>query len=249
MILSSIGSIGHRDSKTWAGWITRLFCRSSSSGHTRCQSLTSSMSWTRPARSWFSSAFRTRPARAALRQFSTQGSPTATQHSLKTLLFSSLTAGLVGFTIAKSFPTLGQEGESNHSQFGSSDDFKKAIQELQSTFPANNKVSVDPDDLHVHGFSANDHHPGMYEQNNLEIVRPILSSHLGVNHSVVVYPECTNDVVKIVKIANKYRMPIVPYAGATSLEGQYRGVWHCYTLSHKLDANPSSSSILLGVSV
>lgn len=75
----------------------------------------------------------------------------------------------------------------------------------------------------------------------------ILSSYLGINHSVVVYPENTDDVVKIVKIANKYRMPIVPYAGATSLEGQYRGVWHCYTFSYLLDANPSASSILLGV--
>jgi D-lactate dehydrogenase (cytochrome) len=111
-------------------------------------SLTASMSWTRPARSWFSSAFRTRPARAALRQFSIQGSSSATQHSLKTLLFTSLTAGLVGFTIAKSLPTtLGHETESTHPQFGSSDDFKKAIQELQSTFPTDDKVSVDPDDL------------------------------------------------------------------------------------------------------
>lgn len=75
----------------------------------------------------------------------------------------------------------------------------------------------------------------------------ILSSYLGINHSVVVYPENTDDVVKIVKIANKYRMPIVPYAGATSLEGQYRGVWHCYTFSYLLDANSSASSILLGV--
>ena len=108
----------------------------------------------------------------ALRQFSIQASPSSAQHSLKTLLFTSLSAGLVGFTIAKSLPSLGLESESTtQQQFGSSDDFKKAIQELQSTFPANDKVSVDPDDLQVHGFSANDHHPGMYEQKNLEIVQ------------------------------------------------------------------------------
>ena len=108
----------------------------------------------------------------ALRHFSIQASPSSTQHSLKTLLFTSLSAGLVGFTIAKSLPSLGLESESTQQQFGSSDDFKKAIQELQSTFPANDKVSVDPDDLQVHGFSANDHHPGMYEQmKNLEIVQ------------------------------------------------------------------------------
>ena len=123
------------------------------------------MSWTRPARSWFSlaSAFRTRPASLrALRQFSIQGSHSSTQHSLKALLFTSLTAGLVGFTIAKSLSSLGHENESTQ-QFGSSDDFKKAIREFQFTFPAIDKVSVDPDDLQVHGFSTNDHHPGMYE--------------------------------------------------------------------------------------
>jgi len=43
-------------------------------------------------------------------------------------------------------------------------------------------------------------------------------------HSVIVYPENTEDVVKIVKIANKYKMPLVPYSGATSLEGHLRGV-------------------------
>jgi D-lactate dehydrogenase (cytochrome) len=63
----------------------------------------------------------------------------------------------------------------------------------------------------------------------------------GIDHSVVVYPESTEDVVKIVKIANKYKMPITvcyprdhseggsdlflqPYSGATSLEGQFIGV-------------------------
>ena len=203
------------------------------------------MSWTRFAKYRLSSGFRTRPVRA-LRQLSFKGSPSSPQYSLGTLIFTSLTTGLLGLTIAKSIPSLNHESDS--SQFGSPDDFKKAIQELQFTFPANDKVSVDPDDLQVHGFSANDHHPGMYEQKNLGN-NPMLSSYLGIDHSVVVYPENTDDVVKIVKIANKYRMPIVPYAGATSLEGQYRGVWHCYTLSHKLDANPSSSSILLGVSV
>ena len=161
----------------------------------------------------------------ALRQFSIQGSPGSTQHSSRALLFTSLTAGLVGFAIAKSLPSLGHESEST--QFGSSEDFKKAIQELQSTFPTNGKVSVDPGDLHVHGFSPNDHHLGMFEQKELGNCPHYLSSFLGIDHSVVVYPENTNDVVKIVKIANKYRMPVVPYSGATSFEGQITGVWFC----------------------
>ena len=46
----------------------------------------------------------------------------------------------------------------------------------------------------------------------------------GVLHTVVVYPGSTEDVVKIVKVATKYRMPIIPFSGGTSLEGSYRGV-------------------------
>lgn len=46
----------------------------------------------------------------------------------------------------------------------------------------------------------------------------------GAVHTVIVYPESTEDVVKIVKIATKYRMPVIPYSGGTSLEGHTRGV-------------------------
>ncbi|KAH9934931.1 FAD-linked oxidase-like protein [Fomitopsis serialis] len=42
-------------------------------------------------------------------------------------------------------------------------------------------------------------------------------------HSVAVRPQSTEDVVKIVNIARKYRVPIVPYSGATSLEGHFSG--------------------------
>ena len=45
-----------------------------------------------------------------------------------------------------------------------------------------------------------------------------------IAHSVIVFPQSTEDVVKVVKIATKYRMPVIPYSGATSLEGHFRGV-------------------------
>ncbi|KAI0933110.1 hypothetical protein AcV7_004679 [Taiwanofungus camphoratus] len=88
-------------------------------------------------------------------------------------------------------------------QYGSPDDFQRAIKELRETFPAEDAVSTDPEDLHVHGFSENDYHPGS-------------------SPTVVVFPQSTEDVVLIVKIANKYKMPITPYSGATSLEGNFR---------------------------
>ncbi|CDO70812.1 hypothetical protein BN946_scf184801.g3 [Trametes cinnabarina] len=90
-----------------------------------------------------------------------------------------------------------------NSTYGSPDDFAKAIDELRSTFPHEGAVTTDPEDLEVHGFSENDYHP---------------SSH----PSVVVFPSSTDDVVKIVKIAVKYKMPVIPYSGATSLEGHFR---------------------------
>ena len=46
----------------------------------------------------------------------------------------------------------------------------------------------------------------------------------GFPHSVVVYPKSTEDVVKIVDVARKYRMPVIPYSGGTSLEGHFAGV-------------------------
>jgi hypothetical protein len=39
-----------------------------------------------------------------------------------------------------------------------------------------------------------------------------------------VRPSSTEDVVDIVNIARKYRVPIVAYSGATSLEGHFSGV-------------------------
>jgi FAD/FMN-containing dehydrogenase len=45
-----------------------------------------------------------------------------------------------------------------------------------------------------------------------------------INFLLQVRPKSTEDVVKIVNIARKYRVPIVPYGGATSLEGHFSGV-------------------------
>ncbi|KAF8824809.1 hypothetical protein HHX47_DHR7000628 [Lentinula edodes] len=127
------------------------------------------------------------------------------------VLGSALVGGLLGFTLADrartSLPShsLIPTGSATKPTYGSPEDFGKAIEELKRTFPGEDIVSTDPEDVYNHGFSVNDYHPG-------------------ISHSVVVYPSTTEDVVKIVKIATKYRMPITAYSGATSLEGQFRGV-------------------------
>ncbi|KAF7794752.1 hypothetical protein EIP86_005890 [Pleurotus ostreatoroseus] len=45
--------------------------------------------------------------------------------------------------------------------YGSPADFQRAIEELRAAFPAEHAVSTDAEDLHVHGFSDNDYHPGL----------------------------------------------------------------------------------------
>ncbi|KAG6831365.1 hypothetical protein H0H87_005376 [Tephrocybe sp. NHM501043] len=127
------------------------------------------------------------------------------------LLLSSVFSGVVGFTLATIWESTSPPTRNAHKpQFGTPDDFDKAIQELKGTFPDEDVVSTDPEDLRIHGFSVYDHRPGRL-------------------HSVVFYPNSTEDVVRMVKIATKYKMPVIPYSGATSLEGQVRSVSYLAT--------------------
>ncbi|KAF9224911.1 FAD-binding domain-containing protein [Gyrodon lividus] len=134
------------------------------------------------------------------------------------LILGALTCTLTGYFLGSpSSPiatlTLGRKQASpdddDEPTYGSSQDFQNAIQELRVTLgrecdDTGDVVSTDPGDLRLHGFSENDYHPGAL-------------------HTVVVYPRSTEDVVKVVKVATKYRMPVTPFSGGTSLEGNYRG--------------------------
>ncbi|KAG6878896.1 hypothetical protein C0992_006833 [Termitomyces sp. T32_za158] len=121
------------------------------------------------------------------------------------LALSCISSGIIGFTLAK---TLGgspfeKAGSIEKPKYGTPKDFERAIQELKAAFPDADTVSTDPEDLRIHGFSVYDYRPGRL-------------------HSVVFYPTSTEDVVRMVMIATKYKMPVIPYSGATSLEGQTR---------------------------
>ncbi|KAJ6608141.1 FAD-linked oxidase-like protein [Mycena sp. CBHHK59/15] len=135
-------------------------------------------------------------------------SSTAPNAQAKRTLALVLTTGICGIALGFGAAKSGSGGTSNpprEPKYGSAEDFRLAIQDLKIAFSSREDVvSTEPGDLQMHGFSMNNYHPG-------------------VDHSVVVYPESTEDVVQIVKIANKYRMPITPYGGATSLEGHFVG--------------------------
>ncbi|KAI0371750.1 D-lactate dehydrogenase cytochrome oxidoreductase [Pilatotrama ljubarskyi] len=89
-------------------------------------------------------------------------------------------------------------------QYGSKEDVQKAIEELRRGIPREGAVNTDPEVLQFYGSSDKSYHP----------TSP---------HSVVVHPESTEEVVEIVNVARKYRVPVVPYSGATSLEGHFSG--------------------------
>ncbi|TFK29816.1 D-lactate dehydrogenase cytochrome oxidoreductase [Coprinopsis marcescibilis] len=89
-------------------------------------------------------------------------------------------------------------------QYGSVEDVKKAIEELRVAFNDPQAVATDPESLKIYGSSEHSYHP----------ISP---------HAVIVRPKSTDDVVKVVNIARRYRVPIVPYSGATSLEGHFSG--------------------------
>jgi hypothetical protein len=94
---------------------------------------------------------------------------------------------------------------SGSSTYAGPSDIVKAIDELRAMFPEGSHVSTDPDILKTYGSSDNSYHDSS-------------------PHSVVVQVYSTGDVVKVVNLARKWRIPIVPYSGATSLEGHFAGV-------------------------
>ncbi|KAI0670632.1 D-lactate dehydrogenase cytochrome oxidoreductase [Trametes maxima] len=93
---------------------------------------------------------------------------------------------------------------STGAQYGSKEDVQKAIEELRKAIPREGAVNTDPNVLKFYGSSDKSYHP----------TSP---------HSVVVHPHSTEEVVEVVNVARKYRVPIVPYSGATSLEGHFSG--------------------------
>ncbi|KAH8551711.1 FAD linked oxidase [Umbelopsis sp. PMI_123] len=99
----------------------------------------------------------------------------------------------------------------------SAETIRTAYERLQKVLPAEN-VTVDQDTLRDHGITTNSYH------------------NEGVPN-VVVYPENTQHVVEIVKIANELNVPIIPVAGLTSLEGHFSAPYGgiCVSFGENMD--------------
>jgi len=125
------------------------------------------------------------------------------------VLFATL-GGLAGVLIATTLsPRKALEpvegGPSFNNKYASPSEAKKAIEELKSMFPDKGRVMTEQETLETYGYSPN-------------------SYHHAAPHSVVVRVFSTEDVVKVVNVAKKWRMPITAYSGGTSLEGHFGGV-------------------------
>lgn len=81
----------------------------------------------------------------------------------------------------------------------------QAIEEIRKAIgpDADDIISTDPDDLHAHGYSE-------WSSTNPEGL-PV----------AVAYPRSTEQVSTIARICYKYRVPIIPYSGGSSLEGNF----------------------------
>lgn len=82
-------------------------------------------------------------------------------------------------------------------------DLEAAIKEIRQVTGDDDTISTDPEDLHAHGYSE-------WSSTNIEQL-PV----------AVAYPKNTAEVSRIAKICCKYRVPIIPYSGGSSLEANF----------------------------
>ena len=114
-------------------------------------------------------------------------------------------SGTLGYSFSE-WQSRSQAGsQSGAPKYASPAEVAAAIKELKAAFPDKKTVITDPATLKTYGSSENSYHPSS-------------------PHSVVVHVKSTEDVSQVMKIANKYRVPVTPYGGGTSLEGHYSGV-------------------------
>lgn len=83
------------------------------------------------------------------------------------------------------------------------DETLQAIKEIRLATGDEETMSTDPEDLKAHGYS---------EWSSTNIVSlPV----------AVAYPKTTLEVSQIARICHKYRVPIIPFSGGSSLEGNF----------------------------
>ncbi|KAK8122246.1 D-lactate dehydrogenase - mitochondrial [Apiospora sp. TS-2023a] len=123
----------------------------------------------------------------------------------------SASAGLLGFTLAaagfeppKPRPVVLFDAKIPSPEYASMEEMELALREIRREIGGEDDIiSTDPDDLHAHGYSE-------WSTTNPDGL-PV----------AVAYPRSTQQVSTIAKICHKYHVPIIPYSGGSSLEGNF----------------------------
>ncbi|MCJ1473447.1 hypothetical protein MMC13_002098 [Lambiella insularis] len=122
----------------------------------------------------------------------------------RALLFSAFASSLAYVYGTTDTGVQGQELWKNGSapHYGSTRELEEAVVELRRSL-GEDSVSTDEEDLKAHGFSE---------------WSTVNADQLPV---AVAYPKSTAEVSEIAKVCHKYRMPMVPYSGGSSLEANF----------------------------
>ncbi|CRK31423.1 hypothetical protein BN1708_005426 [Verticillium longisporum] len=160
----------------------------------------------------------TTPARRAEQH---QGSEHSSEHqgwTTRSVLALAAATGTIGWALASTRqegswgtslltsgrgPTLLDGKPGRQPQYANMSQMERALKEIENSLGQEDIISTDPEDLHAHGYSE-------WSSTNPEGL-PV----------AVAYPRSTEQVSAIARICNKYRIPIIPYSGGSSLEGNF----------------------------
>ncbi|KAK7530404.1 D-lactate dehydrogenase mitochondrial precursor [Phyllosticta citricarpa] len=122
----------------------------------------------------------------------------------RVLLLSALTGSLTYAygVYGTSTPIKSLSSASNGPVYATRKEMEKAIDELRHIL-GEDAISTDDEDLKVHGYSE-------WSSINIDQL-PV----------AVAYPQSTEEVSQIAKICQKYKVPMIPFSGGSSLEGNF----------------------------
>ncbi|KAL2161290.1 hypothetical protein VTH06DRAFT_8510 [Thermothelomyces fergusii] len=137
-----------------------------------------------------------------------QASRSASAWSLPAVIALATATGLLGWGVSelahRGFPgAVLLDGAFPTPRYASKRGMEQALEEIRQAIGEEDIISTDPEDLLAHGYSE-------WSTVNPEGL-PV----------AVAYPRSTEHVSIIARICNKYCVPIIPYSGGSSLEGNF----------------------------
>lgn len=155
---------------------------------------------TNPVRTSFTQQTRRSSAQNAARQTVQTTFWTTGRVLLLTALTGSLTFAFGVYGTSTPFQLV--KPASNGPVYATREDMEKAIDELRQIL-GESAISTDDEDLKVHGYSE-------WSSINIDQL-PV----------AVAYPKSTEEVSQIAKICQKYKVPMIPFSGGSSVEGNF----------------------------